>query len=134
MQPPDAVREADVLVVESTYGDRHHEKTDPEQVLADVVNRTIARGGTVLIPAFAVGRTQLILYHLDRLRRTGRIPNVPVAMDSPMAIDATEIFRRHSRDHRLDAARCAEVCGAARIVRTPGRIEAPRPAPRSRSS
>lgn len=119
MQPPDPVREADVLVVESTYGDRHHEKSDPEQALADVVNRTLSRGGTVLIPAFAVGRTQLILYYLDRLRRTGRIPSVPIAMDSPMAIDATEIFRRHRRDHRLDAARCAEVCGAARIVRTP---------------
>ncbi len=119
MRPPDAVREADLLVVESTYGDRHHETTDPEEALADVVNRTFARGGTILIPAFAVGRTQLILYHLDRLRRTGRIPNVPIAMDSPMAIDATEIFQRHSHDHRLDPARCAEICSAARIVRTP---------------
>lgn len=119
MLPPDSVREADVLVVESTYGDRRHEKTDPESALADVVNRTFARGGTVLIPAFAVGRTQLMLYFLERLRRTGRIPNVPIAMDSPMAIDATEIFRRHASEHRLDPARCAEVCGAARIVRTP---------------
>ena len=118
MRPPDPVREADLLVVESTYGDRRHDTADPEDALAAVVNRTIARQGTVLIPAFAVGRTQIILYYLERLRRTGRIPNVPITMDSPMAIDATEIFRRHRGDHRLDDARCAEVCGSARIVRT----------------
>ena len=119
MRPPDPVAEADVLIVESTYGDRRHDKADPEEALADVVNRTFARGGTVLIPAFAVGRTQIILYYLDRLRRAGRIPNVPVSMDSPMAIDATEIFRRHGDDHRLDAAACAAVCGSVRLVHTP---------------
>lgn len=118
MRPPDPLLEADLLVVESTYGDRRHDPGDPEDALADVVNRTIARRGTVVIPAFAVGRTQIMLYHLDRLRRAGRIPDVPVVMDSPMAIDATEIFRRHGSDHRLDAAACASVCGLARLVRT----------------
>lgn len=119
MLPPDPIREADVLIVESTYGDRRHERADPEEALASVIRRTIARRGTVLIPAFAVGRTQILLYHLERLRRSGRIPPVPIVMDSPMAIDATEIFRRHASDHRLDPARCAEVCGVARLVRTP---------------
>jgi metallo-beta-lactamase family protein len=118
MPAPEPVREADLLVVESTYGDRHHDPADPEEALAEVVNRTFARGGTVLIPAFAVGRTQILLYHLDRLRRAGRIPNLPVYMDSPMAIDATEIFRRHGADHRLDAETCASVCGSVRLVRT----------------
>jgi len=118
MRPPDPLREADVLVVESTYGDRRHERTDPEEALAAVIDRTLARRGTVLIPAFAVGRTQILLYYLERLRRAGRIPNVPIVMDSPMAIDATEIFRRHGGDHRLDARSAAEVCGAARLVRT----------------
>lgn len=119
MPPPDPIREADVLIVESTYGDRRHEHADPEDALASVVSRTIARRGTVLIPAFAVGRTQILLYYLDRLRRSGRIPPVPIVMDSPMAIDATEIFRRNASDHRLDRQRCAEVCGVARLVRTP---------------
>lgn len=118
MRPPDPVQSADYLVVESTYGDRRHERSDPEDALAAIVSRTVARGGTVVIPAFAVGRTQIILYHLERLRRSGRIPAVPIALDSPMAIDATEIFRRHGSDHRLNAARCAEVCGAARLVRS----------------
>ena len=118
MRAPDAVRESDYLVVESTYGDRCHDRSDPEEALATIVGRTISRGGTVLIPAFAVGRTQIILYHLDHLRRSGRIPAVPIALDSPMAIDATEIFRRYGSDHRLEAARCAEVCGAARLVRS----------------
>ncbi|MFO0689115.1 MAG: MBL fold metallo-hydrolase [Myxococcota bacterium] len=119
MRPPEPLREADLLVVESTYGDRRHDPADPEDALADVVRRTAARGGTVLIPAFAVGRTQILLFHLDRLRRAGRIPAIPVVMDSPMAIDATEIFRRHPDDHRLDAATCATVCGSVRLVRTP---------------
>lgn len=119
MRAPDPIRAADLLVVESTYGDRRHDPADPEEALAAVVNRTIARQGTVLIPAFAVGRTQILLYHLERLRRTGRIPHVPIVMDSPMAIDATEIFRRHASDHRLDPQRCADVCGVARLSRTP---------------
>lgn len=119
MCAPDPIEEADVLVVESTYGDRRHDPADPEEALAAVVNRTIARQGTVLIPAFAVGRTQILLYHLERLRRSGRIPRVPIVMDSPMAIDATEIFRRHAKDHRLDRQRCAEVCGVAQLSRTP---------------
>ncbi|MEZ4331364.1 MAG: MBL fold metallo-hydrolase [Myxococcota bacterium] len=116
MVPPDPVREADVVVVESTYGDRRHERTDPAEALAEVVRRTVARGGTVVIPAFAVGRTQILLYHLEHLRREGRIPAVPIYLDSPMAIDATEIFRRHVGEHRLGAERCADVCGTARLV------------------
>lgn len=118
MRAPDPVRAADILIVESTYGDRRHEPTDPADALADVVNRTVARHGTVLIPAFAVGRTQILLYHLERLRRERRIPAVPIFLDSPMAIDATDVFRRHVGDHRLDAEHCAEVCGTARLVQT----------------
>ncbi len=117
MHDPAPVREADVLVVESTYGNRRHVAGDPEEALADVVTRTAARGGTVLIPAFAVGRTQSLLYHLWRLRRAGRIPAMPVLLDSPMAIEASTIFCNHVADHRLSAADCRAIDGMVRYVR-----------------
>ena len=103
MAPPEARAEADVVVMESTYGDRLHDPGDPAQALAEVVRRTAARGGTVLIPAFSVGRTQALLVLLHRLREAGQIPRVPILVDSPMAIATTEIYHRHARDHRLDA-------------------------------
>ena len=118
MLDPDAVRQADWLVVESTYGNRHHDGQDAEDALAAVVSRTAARGGTVLIPSFAVGRAQSILYHLHRLKTANRIPDIPIVLDSPMAIDATEIFCRHIHDHRLNAKDCAKVFGAVRYTRS----------------
>jgi metallo-beta-lactamase family protein len=117
MPDPAIVTRADYLVVESTYGNRKHEATDPEDALADIVTRTAARGGTVLIPAFAVGRTQTLLYHLHRLKSGERIPDLPVFIDSPMAIDAGDIFRAHPHDHRLSPAECLAMCRVAREVR-----------------
>lgn len=117
MLDPAVVRHADYLVVESTYGNRKHEAADPEDALAGVITRVAARGGTVLIPAFAVGRAQTILFHLDRLKRAGRIPGVPVFLDSPMAIDASEILCRHLGEHRLSEERCRTSCGVAQYVR-----------------
>jgi metallo-beta-lactamase family protein len=113
---PTLMREADWLLVESTYGDRRHEPVDPGQALADVVNRTAARGGTVLIPAFAVGRTQALLYYLHRLKLARAIPDLPVFLDSPMAVDASEIFCKH-RDG-LSAAEWRAVCHSVAYVRS----------------
>ncbi|RKY20176.1 MAG: MBL fold metallo-hydrolase [Planctomycetota bacterium] len=93
---PDPPAAADAIVLESTYGDRLHERSDPADTLADVISRTTARGGSVLVPAFAVGRTQMLMYLLYQLRREGRIPFLPVWMDSPMAQRATEVYRRHA--------------------------------------
>lgn len=109
MNPPDPRPAADYVVIESTYGDRRHGAEDPGEVLADIVRRTVARGGTVLIPAFAVGRTQALLVLLHRLREAGKIPAVPVYIDSPMAIAATELYEDNGRDHRLtpEATRAA---------------------------
>lgn len=107
----------DYLVLESTYGDRLHETDDPQEVLADMVSRTAARGGTVLIPAFAVGRAQTILYHLRILKKEGRIPNLPVFLDSPMAVNASELFARHHDLHRLTEHEARETCGVATYVR-----------------
>ena len=117
MVAPATIRDADYLVVESTYGDRRHDRTDPEEALAEIVLRTTKRGGTVVIPAFAVGRAQSLLYHFDRLKRRGRLSNVPVFLDSPMAIDATQLLHRHPDDHRLTPDECRAACAEARYVR-----------------
>lgn len=117
MKPPATVRRTDYLVVESTYGDRRHDPTNPEAALASVITRTIGRGGMVVIPSFAVGRTQTILYAIHRLKTAGTIPaDLPVFLDSPMAVEATDIYARHAGEHRLNAADCRAMCGAARFV------------------
>jgi metallo-beta-lactamase family protein len=118
LPPPSAPPRCDALVVESTYGDRLHGDTDPAEALADAIERTAARGGVVLIPSFAVGRAQSVLYHVHRLKAAGRIPDLPVFLDSPMAVTATEIFRRHPDDHRLPPELCAAVFDGATVVRS----------------
>lgn len=115
---PSPVEHADYLIVESTYGDRLHDKIDPEAALADLVIRTTSRGGTVVIPAFAVGRAQSLLFHLQRLRSAGALSNVPVFLDSPMAVDASDIFCRNMKDHRLSEAECRSSCSVATYVRS----------------
>ncbi len=116
MVDPAVVRQADFVIVESTYGDRTHAAVDPEDVLADVIGRTAGRGGVVLIPTFAVGRVQSILYHLLRLKAARRIPDLPVFLDSPMAVDASDIFCNHVGEHRLTPELCRALCGVARYV------------------
>ncbi len=124
MPDPAPVRKADHLFVESTYGNRRHDPTDPENALAEIVNRTVGRGGTVLVPAFAVGRVQSVLYHLLRLKTDGRIPDVPVFLDSPMAIDASRVFCDHFGEHRLTEAECIAACNVATYVRSVGESKA----------
>jgi metallo-beta-lactamase family protein len=118
MRDPETIATADHLVVESTYGDRLHDKADPAELLAQVIRRTAARGGTVVIPAFAVGRAQILLYHLHRLKAAHRIPDLPIFLDSPMAISAGDIFLKFRRDHRLSEAECRAVHEVARATRT----------------
>jgi metallo-beta-lactamase family protein len=96
IRDPQTVAHADILIMESTYGDRLHPATqESEDALAEVVNRTVRRGGALIVPAFAVGRTQQLVYLLQRLVAAGRIPKLPIFVDSPLATDATEVFRRH---------------------------------------
>jgi metallo-beta-lactamase family protein len=109
---------ADYLVVESTYGDRQHPREDPQIALGEVVRRTVSRGGVVVIPAFAVGRAQSLLFHLYRLRQRGHIPDVPVFIDSPMAVDATQVFHRHDGEHQLSDREWAEVGRSATMTRS----------------
>jgi metallo-beta-lactamase family protein len=91
----------DYLICESTYGDRDHPPTPILDTLADVVNRVVQRGGVMLVAAFAVGRAQQLIYLLQVLSQTRRIPDLPIYLDSPMAVDATEIYRQHPEDHDL---------------------------------
>ena len=99
MVDPDPVAEADVLLVESTYGDRDHTVDDNADKLAAAVTRAAQQKGWLLVPAFAVGRSQEILYDLHRLEAAGRIPSMPVYLDSPMAIQATVIYAAHTDEH-----------------------------------
>lgn len=116
MPPPTPVEEADYLIVESTYGNRRHDPADPLQLLADVINKTAARHGVVVIPTFAVGRAQTLLHAITTLKQRGAIPDLPVYLNSPMAVDATRIFLAHPAEHRLNPAECAALARAAHIV------------------
>lgn len=118
MPAPVSVKSADYLVVESTYGNRSHDKADPRIKLAQVINETAARKGVVIIPAFAVGRTQALLYYLYKLKAARAIADVPVYLNSPMATDVTHLFQTHRGEHRLDPEECRAMCGVAKIVNT----------------
>jgi metallo-beta-lactamase family protein len=101
LKDPEAPPRCDVLLCESTYGDREHPSDSPEDALADVVNRVVQRGGQIVIPAFAVDRTQTILYIIRKLEDAQRIPRLPVYVDSPMAISVTDLYLHHHEDHDL---------------------------------
>ena len=116
--PPVPLKHADVLVTESTYGNRSHARVDAEAELAAVVRRVAARGGTIIIPAFAVGRAQGVMLHLARLRQRGEIPALPVFLNSPMAIDATSIYHRFHAEHHVSDAECLAMYELATMVRT----------------
>ncbi|KCB50506.1 beta-Casp domain protein [Bordetella hinzii 1277] len=117
MHDPEAVPQADYIVIESTYGNRRHDPADPVEALGVVIERTIKRGGTVVIPAFAVGRAQTLIYALWKLRQAGRLRNVPVYLDSPMATSATELLDRHAGEHKLAAREVDAACSAVTYVR-----------------
>ena len=119
MRDPAQIAECDYLLVESTYGDRTHEKGEAEDVLAEVINRTVARGGSVLIPSFAVARAQTVIHRLYRLKVARRIPDMPIFVDSPMAIDAGTVFREHPENHKLSAIEVRDAFSVARYLRTP---------------
>jgi metallo-beta-lactamase family protein len=117
MLDPEPVSEADYIVIESTYGNRIHEQGDPTEMLGSVIERTVQRGGTVVIPAFAVGRAQLLLYHLWKLKSSGRLSTIPIYLDSPMAISATDLLHAHRDDHRLSPEDCDAICEIATYTR-----------------
>jgi metallo-beta-lactamase family protein len=119
MPPPQPAPGADVLLVESTYGNRLHPKQDVAERLGAIVRDTIGRGGSVLLPSFAVGRAQALLLALQRLKTAGEIPvNLPVFLDSPMAIAATELYRRHAKLLRIPAREARALMDSVHAVET----------------
>lgn len=118
MYPPKPLLATDYLVLESTYGDRLHSEIDAEAVMAEIINRTLNRGGIVLMPAFAVGRAQLILHYLERLLAQDKIKRVPVYLNSPMAIKATEIFMDSYHAHKLTPEDCEAMDSITTYVKT----------------
>lgn len=116
MLSPAIARQADYLVLESTYGNRLHDKEDPEIKLAEIINRTYQRGGVLVVPVFAVGRAQELLYYIQSLKDKRQIPDIPVYLNSPMAVDATAIFMHHCDLHKLSPDQCKMVANSARMV------------------
>lgn len=118
MSPPKPYPGSDILVVESTYGDRLHGDVDAQAQLEELVGPVLKRSGVVLIPAFAVGRTQSLLLHLGRLMDGGRIPEVPIFVNSPMATNASEIYSHHPEEQKISPAEVHQMYAKAKYVKS----------------
>jgi metallo-beta-lactamase family protein len=116
MLAPAPLADSDWVVVESTYGDRVHPAESLERELLEVLQRVVARNGVVVIPAFAVGRAQMLLHVIAQLQSSGRLPEVPVYLNSPMAASVTGLYRQYPQLHRLDAAALDAMQRTTRIV------------------
>ena len=124
MRAPEPLPRTDYLVTESTYGDRVHPTGDVESEVERAINDAVERGGAILVPAFAVGRSQHLMHLVTTLREAGRIPQLAVFLDSPMAIKATGVFYNHAEDHRLDEAQCRRMFATVEYARTPEQSKA----------
>jgi metallo-beta-lactamase family protein len=113
MNPRVTIDKADYIVIESTYGDKLHEKTDPAEEMGELIRKTAEKGGKIVIPAFAVGRTQEILYYIYKLKQSKSIPDIQVFLDSPMAINATNLLHKYIGEHKMSKHLCHDVCGIA---------------------
>jgi metallo-beta-lactamase family protein len=113
---PAAPPPADWAVIESTYGNRRHQPIDAEMELATAINRTVDRGGVIVISSFAVGRAQMLMHLIARLKARRVIAGLPVFLNSPMAADVTRLYHEHRREHRLTEEQCRTMCTAARFV------------------
>lgn len=118
MAPPAQIQQADYLVIESTYGNRNHSSESPEDKLQEIITKAVNHGGTVVIPAFAVGRAQLILYYLYQLKSQNKIPDIPIYLDSPMAEAATHVFQKHYKEHQLSKHHAEKICQMVLYIKT----------------
>ncbi len=118
MRGPAPFEGADILVTESTYGNRLHPDINPEAEFTEVINRVAKRGGVIIIPAFAVGRVQGVMLQIARLRESGAIPYVPVLLNTPMGTDATDIYHHHHDEHHVSREECKAMFDLAERVRT----------------
>jgi metallo-beta-lactamase family protein len=119
LRDPEKPDKADFLFIESTYGGRLHPKEDMTEKLADVINETIEKGGTLIIPSFAVERAQLLMFMIWQLHVRGKIPSgLPVILDSPMGVNALTIFKKHHEWHKLNDQECESMCSRVHPVQS----------------
>lgn len=124
MPAPQRIARADLLLVESTYGNRVHPPEDAQQQLGAIIRATLRRGGSVLLPSFAVGRAQALMLVLQRLKAAGEIPeDTPIFLDSPMATAATTLYQRHRKQLRLSPREAGTLCDGVTVVTTPQQSE-----------
>lgn len=119
MQNPEIPAQPDYLIIESTYGNRLHEKIQPAEQLRDVINATVHHGGSVLIPSFAVGRAQTLLYLLYQLRKSGQISEFPIYLDSPMSESATSIYQHFAEGLKLQQDEVDAMIAMTKCIKTP---------------
>ena len=126
LEDPARIDQSDYLILESTYGDRMHPPEETSEEVATIIRSTAARGGSLVVPAFALGRTQQLLYIIRELKSQQAIPDLPVYLDSPMAVEITELFCRHIEDFNEEAralfresGQCPILCPNLHLVRTP---------------
>ena len=110
MYPPTKPKKADYIILESTYGNKIHPETDTKLELETYINNTVNKGGTIIIPSFAVERAQTVMYLLWQLKMEGRIPNIPYIIDTPMGIKVLAVFENNSKWHKLSTNECVEMC------------------------
>jgi metallo-beta-lactamase family protein len=115
--PPEKPQQADILILESTYGNRLHTE-NPEQQLCNLINSSAEKNGTIVIPSFAVERTQTLMYLIWKLGEQKRIPRLPVYMDSPMGANVLDVFEHFPEWHKLSMADCKEMCKDIQMVQT----------------
>ncbi|MES2800967.1 MAG: MBL fold metallo-hydrolase [Bdellovibrionota bacterium] len=115
---PEKMENVNYLVTESTYGNRKHRETDVLDDLAEAVNQTYKKNGVMVIPAFAVGRAQSLMYYLWLLRQQNRIPHMPMYLNSPMATNVNDLLLKYKDLHKLSSAECFEICNLVKYVRT----------------
>ncbi|HEV8268596.1 MAG TPA: MBL fold metallo-hydrolase, partial [Thermoanaerobaculia bacterium] len=116
LKDPEPIPECEYLVLESTYGNRVHEKTDVKEQLRLAVVEAFARGGVIIIPAFAVGRTQELLYHFHTLYEEGRLPRIPIYVDSPMANSVVDLYCRYQSEHDVEMTAIEEAEGCPLVA------------------
>lgn len=115
---PAKVKDGDYVLCESTYGDRIHKDIDPKEELGKIINKTISKGGNLIIPAFAVGRTQTILYYIYQLKKERKIPYIPIFVDSPMSIKVTNLLDDFADQHKLTYEECLEIFNDTKFTTT----------------
>jgi metallo-beta-lactamase family protein len=115
---PEKPEKADILFIEATYGNRLHPARPALDALQELINRCADRNGTIIIPSFSVERTQLLMYLFWQLKKTGKMPNIPVYMDSPMGRNVLEVFHKNTEWHKLSMDECSEMCSEIKRIKT----------------